>query len=71
MFQNIYSSRASRALIKCTVTVIPHEIWETLGDHAKAVSMRIKTEPGVWPAGAGTMHPLAGVRAMAKGEVGG
>jgi hypothetical protein len=23
MFQNIYSSRASRALIKCTVTVIP------------------------------------------------
>lgn len=47
---------------------MPHEIWETLGDHAKAVSTRIKTAPGVWPAGAGTMHPLAGVRAMAKGD---
>jgi hypothetical protein len=46
---------------------MPHAIWETLGDHAKAVSMRIKTAPGVWPAGAGTMHPLAGVRAMAEG----
>jgi hypothetical protein len=119
MFQNIYSSRASRALIKCTVTVIlstlvgapagagvfrdlrawhgatpnvgreirampnveygsswlddryfssclPHAVWETLSDHAKAVSRRVVTEPGVWPAGAGVMHPLARERALAK-----
>jgi hypothetical protein len=45
-------------------------VWETLSDHAKSISMRIKTEPGVWPSGAGTMHPLARQRAIASGGVG-
>ena len=49
---------------------MPHAVWETLSDHAKAISTRIKTEPGVWPSGAGTMHPLAGQRALASGGAG-
>ncbi len=48
---------------------MPHAVWETLSDHAKSLCTRIKTEPGVWPAGAGTMHPLARERALAKGVV--
>ena len=45
---------------------MPHEIWETLSPHAQAISARIKTAPGEWPAGAGAMHPLASERAKAK-----
>jgi hypothetical protein len=49
---------------------MPHEIWAGLGDHARAISARIRTAPGEWPAGAGVMHPLAAARAAAKRENG-
>ena len=45
---------------------MPHEIWETLSPHAQRACRYIKTEPGVWPAGAGVMHPLAAKRKEAK-----
>ena len=45
---------------------MPHEIWETLSPHAQAVSRNVKTDPGVWPPGAGVMHPIADKRAAAK-----
>jgi hypothetical protein len=46
---------------------MPHELWAQLSPHAQRISARIKTEPGVWPAGAGVMHPLASKRGEAKG----
>jgi hypothetical protein len=45
---------------------MPHEIWETLSPHGKAISRFVKTEPGVWPAGAGVMHPAADQRKKAR-----
>jgi hypothetical protein len=45
---------------------MPHEIWASLSPHAQRVSGRIKTAPGVWPAGAGAMHPLSSKREEAK-----
>jgi hypothetical protein len=45
---------------------MPHAIWETLSPHAQKLCMRIKTEPGVWPAGAGVMHPVAHKRKEAQ-----
>ena len=45
---------------------MPHEIWATLPPHAQRIAPRIKTEPGVWPAGAGVMHPLRSKRLEAK-----
>jgi hypothetical protein len=47
---------------------MPHEIWAGLSPHAQKVAGRIKTRPGEWPAGAGTLHPLASTRAKAKAE---
>ena len=41
---------------------MPHEIWETLSPHAQRICRLIKAEPGIWPAGAGEMHPLASKR---------
>ena len=41
---------------------MPHEIWETLSPHAQQLCRLIKEAPGVWPAGAGEMHPLANPR---------
>ena len=46
---------------------MPHDIWAELSPHAQRISARIKTDPGVWPAGAGVMHPLASKRSEAKG----
>lgn len=37
---------------------MPYEIWESLSEHGKAISLPVRAEPGVWPAGAGVMHPL-------------
>jgi len=48
---------------------MPHEIWETLSPHARKITRLIKTEPGVWPAGAGVMHPIARKRQDAKAGV--
>lgn len=45
---------------------MPYEIWEKLSPHARALSKDIVEEPGVWPAGAGIMHPLADKRREAK-----
>ncbi|HZZ89703.1 MAG TPA: phytanoyl-CoA dioxygenase family protein [Caulobacteraceae bacterium] len=46
---------------------MPHELWATLSPHAQRICARIKTDPGVWPTGAGVMHPLAAKRAEATG----
>jgi len=48
---------------------MPHEIWETLSAHGKHICRDIKTPPGVWPAGAGVMHPIAAKRQEAKQRV--
>ena len=45
--------------------VMPHEMWETLTPHAKKMCEWIKAEPGVWPPGAGVMHPIASAREAA------
>ena len=45
---------------------MPHEIWESLSAHGKHICRAIKTAPGVWPAGAGVMHPVAVKRQQAK-----
>lgn len=55
---------------------MPYEIWETLSPHAQRICRFIRQEPGVWPYGAGVMHPLTSGRRAAyehdagdKGEV--
>jgi hypothetical protein len=45
---------------------LPHEIWETLSPHAQKIARRVKAEPGVWPAGAGAMHPAMARRKAIK-----
>lgn len=45
---------------------MPHAVWEALSDHGRHISRHVKAEPGVWPAGAGVMHPIAGVRKRAQ-----
>ena len=48
---------------------MPHEIWQTLSPHAQKITRHIAQEPGVWPEGAGVMHPLAaGRKAAASGN---
>jgi hypothetical protein len=41
---------------------MPHDVWERLTPHGKHLCRYIKAAPGVWPAGAGVMHPLASKR---------
>ena len=55
---------------------MPYEMWETLSPHAQRICRFIRQEPGVWPYGAGVMHPLTSGRRAAyehdagdKGEV--
>ena len=50
---------------------MPHAVWETLTPHGKHISRRVKAEPGVWPAGAGVMHPLGAERRAAAKRMGG
>ena len=45
---------------------MPHEVWESLSPYARHICRAIKEAPGVWPAGAGVMHPLADKRKEAK-----
>jgi ectoine hydroxylase-related dioxygenase (phytanoyl-CoA dioxygenase family) len=45
---------------------MPHDIWETLSPHGRHIARGVKTAPGVWPAGAGVMHPLSAKRQEAK-----
>ena len=51
---------------KWFVPAMPHEVWKALPPHAQRISRRIKTAAGVWPAGAGVMHPLSSGREEAK-----
>ena len=44
---------------------MPHDIWETLTPHGQQICRHIKQDSGVWPFGAGVMHPLAGGRKAA------
>lgn len=48
------------------VPTMPAEIYEQLSPYAREICRKVKLPPGVWPAGAGTMHPLAGERQKAK-----
>ena len=50
---------------------MPHAVWETLTPHGKHISRRVKAEPGVWPPGAGVMHPLGAERRAAAARMGG
>jgi hypothetical protein len=45
---------------------MPHEVWESLTDKGKRIAARAKADPGVWPAGAGVMHPLLSRRREAR-----
>jgi len=45
---------------------MPHDIWEALSPHARHICRGVKAPPGVWPAGAGVMHPIANKRLAAK-----
>ena len=45
---------------------MPHAVWETLSEHGRHIARHVKADPGVWPAGAGVMHPIAGVRKRAQ-----
>jgi hypothetical protein len=45
---------------------MPHDIWETLTPHAQKICRLIKEAPGIWPAGAGVMHPSTTQRLAAK-----
>ena len=45
---------------------MPHDLWKTLPPRSRKMCEAIKTAPGVWPAGAGVMHPLASRRKEAK-----
>lgn len=45
---------------------MPYEIWAALSPHAQRISLLTRFPPGVWPAGAGVMHPLASERRAAK-----
>ena len=47
---------------------MPHAVWETLTPHGQHLCRHIKADPGVWPAGAGVMHPLASKRREAAGD---
>lgn len=48
---------------------MPDEMWQTLSNHGKHICRFVHAEPGVWPAGAGVMHPLANGRKDAKQKV--
>ena len=45
---------------------MPYEIWASLSPHAQRVSLLSRFPRGVWPAGAGVMHPLGAARRAAK-----
>lgn len=52
---------------------MPHAVWEGLSERARRIAREVKADPGQWPAGAGTMHPLLSRRreAKASAEAGG
>ncbi len=44
---------------------MPHDLWVKLSPHAQRLCRYVKCDPGVWPRGAGVMHPLANGRKRA------
>jgi len=50
---------------------MPHEIWEKLTPHGKHICRFVHERPGVWPPGAGVMHPLGRFRQEAFKRMGG
>lgn len=50
---------------------MPHHIWEQLSDRGKHNNRFVHAEPGLWPHGAGVMHPLASGRLAAFEAMGG
>lgn len=50
---------------------MPHHIWEMLSPHGQHLCRHIKAAPGVWPPGAGVMHPLGCERRAAAKRMGG
>jgi len=50
---------------------MPYDVWSGLSSHAQALTRHLVCEPGVWPRGAGVMHPLASARKDAFARVGG
>lgn len=46
---------------------MPYEIWEMLTPHAQKICRFVCSEKGVWPAGAGEMHPLLAQRRAVVG----
>ena len=44
---------------------MPHQVWKNLSQHGQNISRRVKAKQGVWPSGAGVMHPLASKRRQA------
>lgn len=51
--------------------VMPHHIWEQLSDRGKHNNRFVHADPGLWPSGAGVMHPLASGRLAAFEAMGG
>ncbi len=49
---------------------MPHAIWSALSPHARRLCRHIVCEPGIWPRGAGAMHPLASERKAAYERIG-
>lgn len=44
---------------------MPHDIWRSLSPHAQKICRNIKADEGVWPYGAGELHPLSSMRMKA------
>lgn len=52
---------------------MPHDLWLQLSPHAQKICRNIKADEGLWPFGAGELHPLSSMRtraylAMSGGE---
>ena len=45
---------------------MPREIWRQLSPHGQRLCRRVVADEGVWPAGAGVVHPLAAARQAAS-----
>lgn len=44
---------------------MPHDIWMNLSPHAQKICRNIKADEGMWPFGAGELHPLSSMRKKA------
>jgi hypothetical protein len=49
---------------------LPCALFETLCDHGRHLAREVVAEPGVWPPGAGVMHPLSSERKKARKAAG-